>query len=291
MATTDPLTATLPERHVVAPARAHQWVVTLANETVYDDLLVPFLGSLISIARWEGSIAIFDYGLTPKQVNRLRSFGLVIEPCDHKSDIVTVDRFFLLHDFVKRHEGIVGHWDCDIWFPGAISDLFDDYPARYAGRLVCNLDHVFQPSNFNVARDEKGLEELRAMLDSIIEKHGNLLQCGYFCGSSEAVRGYCQYLEDFIEHGNVNVCWNTDTVALNYYYFHQPGRFAVIDNKYNFLPDCLPRPLPEDFRPDAHGIRGFHVTSPWRAGEEGRPFRFETWHPKLYARWLEHLRP
>ena len=280
---------TLPGRHHPATAREAQWVVTCANDAVYEDCLVPFLGSLVSLAKWDGSIAVFDYGLSRRRADRLREWGFLVEPAEPKSHVVTVDRFLHLGGFADRHGGLVGHWDCDIWFPGSLSELFDHYPSRHPGKLVCNLDHVFQPSNFTVAKNPHALEKLKRILHANCQKHGQLLQCGFFCGAAQAVAGYCRYLEAFIQQGDYETCWNTDTVALNYYYFEDPDRFAIIDNKYNFLPDCLPFPVADDFSFEKLGIRGFHVTSPWRAAAEGRRFLFQNRHPKLYELWKETL--
>ena len=126
----------VPDHYARSGQRRHHWAVTCANDDVYEHLLIPFLGSLISVAKWEGSIAVFDYGLSKARVARLRDFGIAVEPVQ-KRHAVTIDRFLHLRAFAVRHDGIIGQWDSDVWFPAPIFELFDTYDQIHRGRLLC----------------------------------------------------------------------------------------------------------------------------------------------------------
>jgi hypothetical protein len=270
------------------PSHNEQWVVTSADDRVYEDLLVPFLGSLFTLAKWTGRVAVLDYGLAPARVTRLRRFGVVVEEVQHTT-FVNLDRFLQLGSFCRRHPGLVSHWDADMWFCGGLGKLFDRFEPHYGHRLVCCIDRVFQPSCYNVAFDLSGRRKVQRILRGICRKYGNILQCAFLCGTSSAVAEFCEYLQELILSQEYKPAWNSDTVGLNYFCHDYPDRVQILPPHYNCLPDWEPRLRGKRFYLKGRPVRVMHVTSPYRADTPASRFLFQTVHPRLYRRWLAAL--
>ena len=289
MTTPNPQVAPIPIRHSVSPKRADHWIVTCADDAVYDSLLVPWLASLMTLARWDGNIVVFDYGLSPGHAAVLRDFGLLVEPVP-KRYFVNLDRFLHLAPFAETHPGIIAQWDADVWFTDTIFELFDDYNRREDRRLVCNLDRVFQKSCYWVAREDPAIiEKVRAILEPIIKEQGNVLQCGFIHGASATLAEFCRYLESLIETVEYHPEWNSDTVGLNFWYHYNRDRVRIIDQRYNCIPDWGPERRGSHFHLGDRMMRVLHVTSPWRRIQEGVQFSFQQVHPELYAAWCKRL--
>ena len=278
-----------PTRHLVSADRAEQWIVTCADSNVYDELLVPFLGSLLSLARWTGQVVIFDYGLAPTQAARLSEFGLTVEPIP-RPHLAVLDRFLHLASFAERHPGVIAQWDADVWFTRPIFDLFDHYDAQHSGRLVCNLERVFQQSCYSPARQDPEIEQqIRNVLEPIVAEHGNVLHCGFIAGASPIIARYCRYLERLITEVAFHPEWASDVVGLNHFYHHRHDAISIVDQRYNCLPDWLPDRQGDQFFWQGRPMQVIHVTSPWRKSENGDRFRFQHVHPELYQLWRARL--
>jgi hypothetical protein len=279
---------TVPERHQRTEQRKRHWVVTCADHHVYEDLLVPFLGSLISLAEWNGSIAVFDYGLSKAQVTRLKNLGVAVKAVKRRHT-VTLDRFIHMREFATENSGIIGQWDSDVWFTGPLFELFETYHKFHQGRLLCNVDSTFQQSNFSVADNRDCMATVKWILEAVQRVLGQILQCGFVCGDSQIIASYCRYLEKVICDGQFRPTWNSDTVGLNYFYYHHPDLVDIVDNRYNCLIDCSPLPLKNHFFIDELEIRALHVTSAWRGTPEGKQYLFQTVYPALYEQWRAKL--
>lgn len=280
----------MPQRHQVSDQRADHWVLTCADERVYGDLLVPWLGSLVSVARWQGQIVVFDYGLSEEHAQLLRDLGVLVEPVPQRH-FVNLDRFLHLASFAEANAGLIAQWDADVWFADTIDPLFDDQLRESGERLVCNLDRVFQTSCYQVAReDPRILAKVRSVLEPIVQRHGNVLQCGFLGGPAATLGEFCRLLERLIENGEYHPEWNSDTVGLNYWYGANQDRVRIIDQRYNCLPDWQPQRRGSHFYLNGEQMRVLHVTSPWRASSNGDRFRFQAVHPQLHAQWRERLR-
>jgi hypothetical protein len=265
-----------------------QWVVTCADDRAYEELLVPFLGSLFSLAKWQGRVAVLDYGLSPKRVACLRRFGVEVETIPRLT-FVNLDRFMHLGDFCRRHPGIISHWDADMWFCGGMGELFNHFERQFGQSLVCCLDRVFQRSCYGVAADAQALRELKKILRGVRRKHGNILQCAFLCGTSSVFAEFCDYLRKWILRQEGEPVWNSDTVALNFYYHEHPDRVRIVPPIYNCLPDWWPELRGKRFFLEDRRVRVMHVSSPYRVDGSGTSFRFQTLHPRLHKRWLAAL--
>lgn len=263
-------------------------MVTCADDRVYDDLLVPFLASLFSVAKWRGRVAVLDYGLAAPRVARLRRFGVKVERVRHAT-FVNLDRFLHLADFCRRHPGLISHWDADMWFCGKLCGLFDHFERKHGRRLLCSVDWTLQNSCYGVALNPAGKQKLKRVLDGICRKHGSILQCAFICGPSAIIRELCEQMAKMIRHRAIKPVWNSDTVGLNYYGYEHPERVEVIPPVYNCLPDWGPEARGKNFYCGTERVRVLHITSPYRCHQAARNLTFQVVHPRLYRRWLMAL--
>ena len=276
-------------RHNRCPARHNHWVVTCVDDTAYEPLLVPFLASLIGVAKWRGSIAVFAYNLRQERVQRLRDLGIAVEQMTPRY-FINLDRFVHLGAFAGRHGGIIGQWDADVWFTQSLDRLFDQYSEFHGERLVCNVDAGFQESCYGVASDKRCRQRVKHVLESIQRSFGMILQCGFVCGAAATIRRFSSYLENLIVTREFLPKWNSDTVGLNYFCYYHPDWVHVSDNCYNCLPDHNPLRIGSEFFLESRKIHALHITSPWRASPEGRFFSFKDVYPELHDQWSERLR-
>ena len=285
----DAVTLSIPERQVRSPCRKKQWIVTCSDDNAYESMLVPFVGSLISLARWDGSIVVLDFGLSLSRVERLRDLGIVVEKarCNHN---VVLDRFLYLGGFALRRGGLIAHWDADVWFTGSVSELFDTYHREHSGRLVCTIDPVFQQSFYSVASGELQLRKMRGVFQRLIQMLGHVLQCGFLCGDAVVMQKFSRYLQHLVSAGEVRPSWGSDAVGLSYFCYEHPHLVDVVDSGYNCLPDCQPERLGQHYFLQGRQVRALHLTSPWRGSEDGQNYRFQKVYPELHQLWMERLR-
>ena len=269
-------------------ARDNQWVVTCADDGVYEELLVPFLASLFSVAKWTGRVAVFDYGLSPQRAARLRDLGIEVEPV-RRITFVNLDRFLHLRKFCRKHSGLISHWDADMWFCTGISELFDHYQHKHGQRAVCCIDPVFQTTCYDVAFDSRGRRKVKRILDWVSRKYGNVLQCAFMCGPSEVIGDFCDTAAALLVDRELKPVWNSDTVALNYFCYRNPERVEVIPPHYNCVPDWRPQLRHHHPYLEGQKVRVLHITSPYRYERSATAITFPAIHPQHYRRWLAQL--
>lgn len=275
-----------------------RWVVT-SSDARYWNFLTIFLGSLRDVARHTGPVAVFDYGLTGDQRQRLGEADvLVLEP--RKKHVLVVDRYLsLAGEFRGDKESLILYFDADVWFADRIDELFTD-PEIVGGKLAAAKDVWFCDYYLRCTTPEHHATVTEA-LNEIVRDYGQTLQAGFIAGGSEAWLRYAALLQALLAEGFAGNGWGADALALNLYSELYARFFRLLPITYNAPPlwgvvregarffatkfdtDSLYRP--EQGRIP---IKVLHMTDPVR-GRNDHGLRFGDVYPEALAQWESRL--
>lgn len=260
-------------------------IVTACDHKAYQSMLIPFIGSLRTLGKWEGLIHVVDLGLWEEEKEVLKNNDIHIIPSIHRLKSGVCDRFSSISDYFKdQPNDEVYVYDADIWFCDDIHPLFQELNNPYT--LLCTHDATWQGFLMGCVRLNKSYIE--KMYNRITSELGYVLQVGFVGGKVSAYQSFSRLQEHLIDFGIAGDVYGTDTLVLNMYYDLHPSELKVIETKYNSLPDWGIYQQDGKFynAMTDKQITCIHVTSPHRS--HGR-FDFKTHRPDEYKIWKDVL--
>ncbi len=275
-------------------AIAGTWVVT-SSDSRFWPILTCFIASLRDVARYQGRIAVIDYGLEEAQRRKLGEAGItVVAP--HRKHILVIDRYFTLADYFRNDQrDIVVYFDADIWFADSIGEIFAN-PGILTGKLAAAKD-VWKCDYYTRCSHPEFHPTVEHALSDVITEYGQTLQAGFIAGTTCAWTEYAALLEALLSEGFAKNQWGADALALNFFAGLHPGRFELLPITYNAPPlwgvvregkrffatkfdtDGLHQP--------AHGripVRAIHCTSAVRHRDDLGLY-FGDVYPEILERW------
>lgn len=260
--------------------------VTCASTHIYEEQLIPFIGSLRDLGGYNDKIYVIDYGLKRGEVKKLRENHVdVIPALKHYNPIIS-DRFKTLYEYFKDSKDVyVAEWDSDVWFAQNITDLEQYYKPS---TLVATLDATYQHFLDGCVNIEHK-PYIKTVLKKVTEMNdGFVLQGGFIAGDSKAL-GLFSGIQDMVIESEIGRdTFGVDMVAMNMFQYYQPDNVEVISIAYNCLPDWnLYRENGKFFADYKETeVKAIHVSGPNRALKK---YDFKNFYPDLYQDWLKRL--
>lgn len=259
------------------------WIVTACDDRAYHTMLVPFIGSLKDIGKWEDGIAVVDLGLSDKRIEKLNNHNIRVIPRSNKLQTIMCDRFSSVADHFAGDDCNIICYDADVWFTSDIRPVKDEMSK---GTLTCTHDATWQGflTNCLVSKD---VRFYKTLYENIKQKFGYVLQVGFVAAHIDHYTAFARLQEFLIESKVAHDVFGTDTLNLNVYYYMHASTMNICDTTYNCLPEWGPYYENGRFYIDGHKeIKALHVTSPHRS--HGR-FSYKRFFPKRYSHWHEIL--
>lgn len=201
-------------------------IITSCNERYGDFLESQWLISLEEeINLKEIEVVIFDYGLSEKQLAKLRSHKVQIIFKPRANQVVNL-RFIDIAHYLKkqRFDQVLVVDGGDIIFQSDISDLFNKDKNKFraaALELEVLFNEVFIPGSFS---KQQGREVYRVVRDKPV------INAGFILGPREKIIKLGKEIEKLITDKGK---YGPDQIVVNYV-LHQ-DELILLDYKYNFM--------------------------------------------------------
>ena len=98
----------------------------------YEELIWEWIISLKYLAKYEGDIIVFNYGMPPRLIEQLQDFGAKVVDLPYRDqynisnyrniDVIPHLRKFLIE---KYDDYVMAHYDADIWFQKSLDEMFE----------------------------------------------------------------------------------------------------------------------------------------------------------------------
>lgn len=207
-----------------------KYVVTGLNAAYWELCAPSWLGSLKSVASYQGNVIVIDMGdLTETHKSRLQNFGVEVVKVAEGYPHYQLNQFQTIKEISRQRPGFYAYWAPDCYFQEAIDDVFN-----LDGLSVCinNSNAVSSVPGYIEAATFRS-KYYRNILQSVVDKHGGLADCGFIGGHDSAWAEFMDFCRYAVVNDLVAMADDTDSLLLNTYASFFPGIARICPQIWN----------------------------------------------------------